>query len=194
MTSNFFENESLENQIFEEQSICDCTYEECNFLNCVFDSCEFKHVKFYDCTFYNCRVRTPLIIHASYMKNCEFIDCQLIGIEWSMFQMSDYVLPVNRIENCLLKYNNFNKMNFRNFSFKSNDIEESLFVDCNLIDSNFQGCKLDDTEYIRCDLQGANFKNAEGYMVDVLSCKLKNAVFSMPDAMSLLSSLNIKIK
>ena len=40
------------------------------------------------------------------LENCEFIDCQLIGIECSMFQMSDYVLHVNRIENCLFKYNN----------------------------------------------------------------------------------------
>jgi len=48
-------------------------------------------------------------------------------------------------------------------------------------------------EFFQCDMRKANFKEASGYKVDIFGCKLQDAKFSLPEAVSLLGDLRIKL-
>jgi hypothetical protein len=49
-------------------------------------------------------------------------------------------------------------------------------------------------EYENQSLAGANFKDAAGYTIDVTMNNVSKARFSLPEAMSLLRSLDIKLE
>ena len=44
-----------------------------------------------------------------------------------------------------------------------------------------------------CDLRKADFRDATGYKVDILGSRLKDAKFSLPEAVNLLADLKIKL-
>ena len=44
-----------------------------------------------------------------------------------------------------------------------------------------------------CDLRKADFRDAAGYKVDILGSRLKDAKFSLPEAVNLLADLKIKL-
>ena len=54
---------------------------------------------------------------------------------------------------------------------------------------NFMGTELHETEFYQCDLRKADFRDATGYKVDILGSRLKDAKFSLPEAVNLLADL-----
>lgn len=58
---------------------------------------------------------------------------------------------------------------------------------------NFMGTELHETEFYQCDLRKADFRDATGYKVDILGSRLKDARFSLPEAVNLLADLKIKL-
>ena len=101
--------------------------------------------------------------------------------------------PIEKLQGCRLKYNTFTEMNFTKFNFAGNEIQRSMFAKCNLVSADFEKCDLLDTEFYQCDMRKANFKEASGYKVDIFGCKLQDAKFSLPEAVSLLGDLRIKL-
>ena len=59
--------------------------------------------------------------------------------------------------------------------------------------ANFKGVELHETEFYQCDLRKADFRDAAGYRVDILGSRLKDAKFSLPEAVNLLADLKIKL-
>ena len=59
--------------------------------------------------------------------------------------------------------------------------------------ANFKGVELHETEFYQCDLRKADFRDATGYKVDILGSRLKDAKFSLPEAVNLLADLKIKL-
>ena len=53
--------------------------------------------------------------------------------------------------------------------------------------------ELHETEFYQCDLRKADFRDATGYKVDILGSRLKDAKFSLPEAVNLLADLKIKL-
>lgn len=84
-------------------------------------------------------------------------------------------------------------MNLTKFKFAGSVIQRSMFAKCNLVSADFEKCDLLDTEFFQCDMRKANFKEASGYKVDIFGCKLQDAKFTLPEAVSLLGDLRIKL-
>ena len=101
--------------------------------------------------------------------------------------------PIESLRDCRLKYNTFTEMNLTKFKFSGSVIQRSMFAKCNLVSADFEKCDLLDTEFFQCDMRKANFKEASGYKVDIFGCKLQDAKFSLPEAVSLLGDLKIKL-
>jgi hydroxymethylpyrimidine pyrophosphatase-like HAD family hydrolase len=59
--------------------------------------------------------------------------------------------------------------------------------------ANFKGVELHETEFYQCDLRKADFRDAAGCRVDILGSRLKDAKFSLPEAVNLLADLKIKL-
>ena len=95
--------------------------------------------------------------------------------------------PIHTLKECSLKYNTFTEMNFNRFDFSDgNEIVGSMFAKCEMQLANFKGVELHETEFYQCDLRKADFRDATGYKVDILGSRLKDAKFSLPEAVNLL--------
>lgn len=68
-----------------------------------------------------------------------------------------------------------------------------MFAKCEMQMVNFMGTELHETEFYQCDLRKADFWDATGYKVDILGSCLKDAKFSLPEAVNLLADLKIKL-
>ena len=189
---SYHEHEKINDIQISNAAVCDQEFVECKFENCHFETLDIKNCKFIDCSFIKCVITNPTFDYCT-MSGNDFLSCRLFGINWDHLS-SGFVAPVEHLEDCQLKYNNFVNVHFSRFTFSGNDILDSLFGDCNLSHSKFSSCHLNRTEFFRCDLTGADFENAEGYKVDISNCKLKGAVFSFPEVINLLHDLPIIIK
>lgn len=195
MEQNYFEGEVFEHLTYSEASFMDYRFIDCTFTGCVWESCELIQCSFFNCIFRKCMVTNLKATQNSQMQFCQFLDSQLIGIDWKeLLPARRFAEPVKTLQNCRLKYNTFTEMSFKKFAFSGNEISDSLFAECELAESQFRGCKLDRTEYFRCNLQKADFRDAIGYQVDLASCRMRNARFSFPEAVNLLGSLGIRVE
>lgn len=124
-----------------------------------------------------------------------FEDCRLQEIEWApLMSNGTFPDPINTLKECSLKYNTFTEMNFNRFDFSDgNEIVGSMFAKCEMQLANFKGVELHETEFYQCDLRKADFRDAAGYKVDILGSRLKDAKFSLPEAVNLLADLKIKL-
>lgn len=188
---------------YEEQTFKDIqsdseAWRDLNFSDCLFENCNFmepslNNVSFHECRFENCTVINPQLEFSS-LRNAEIAGCNLIGINWSALSTNKYALLIDKMSDSLLKYNNFIDLQLPKFSFASSEILNSNFEGCNLKGANFRGCSLEGTQFIDNDLRASNFTDASGYIIDLESNQLKKASFSLPEALHLLDSLEIKLK
>ena len=132
--------------------------------------------------------------HSS-VQSLDFEDCRLNEIEWApLMSNGAFPDPIHTLKECSLKYNTFTEMNFNRFDFSDgNEIVGSMFAKCEMQLANFKGVELHETEFYQCDLRKADFRDATGYKVDILGSRLKDAKFSLPEAVNLLADLKIKL-
>lgn len=188
----YHENKAFEHINMVEDMITDVEFVDCCFESCTFENCSIDGCRFTDCQFVNCRI-TNVKAEDTTMMECGFIHCSLIGISWSTLFGGGYIMPINRLEDCQLKYNNFVEMNFAKFDFSNNTMIECMFADCNLSASKFLKCDLSRTEFFKCNLNKADFREAAGYAIDLSTNQLKGARFSFPEVVNLLNGLGIII-
>lgn len=184
-----FENLSFTDKIFDGHDFIDCS-----FINCTFESCKLVRCSFSECSFKQCRIAN-LKSEYSEIKFIRFIDCVIIGMNWSLLLPGGRLCaPIQELRSCKLKYNSFSQMALPKFSFAGNEIKGSIFAECVLSESSFRGCGLNDTEFFKCDIRKADFRDATGYKIDIMSTKIKGAKFSYSEAANLLYGLGITIE
>lgn len=195
MEERYLEGGIFENRRFFQEEFQNLRIEECRFVNCIFEECKMTACFLSDCEFYECKVIGLGESRDSRLQNVGFFKCLLIGVNWGELQArARFAEPVKSFRGCCMKYNTFSEMNFKGFDFSGNEIRESLFSECGLRESCFKGCMLERTEFYQCDMRKADFRDASGYKPDLLSCKMRGAIFSFPEAVTLLDSLGILIE
>ena len=183
-----FENINMEDGVLSDYEFIDCTFMGARFINGTLDNCVFS-----DCRFLNCNINS-VKPKETYISFCQFFDCQLIGVLWDELQAGNLSFPIQKLERCFLKYNHFNKMNFKRFDFGKSKIIESDFNACNIAEGDLSHCDLTNTRFVGCDLRRCDFRHSLGYSIELNSNKLRGAEFSYPEAMNLLRDLNIIIE
>ena len=168
------------------------TYEE--WFDGSFTKCELDHTTLNECKFVRCEITGLRSTHSS-VQSLDFEDCRLQEIEWApLLSNGAFPDPIHTMKDCSLKYNTFTEMNFNRFDFSDgNEIVGSMFAKCEMQLANFKGVELHETEFYQCDLRKADFRDATGYKVDILGSRLKDAKFSLPEAVNLLADLKIKL-
>ena len=167
-------------------------FEECRFEHCILENTALRNCQFSNCIFADCRIINPTVTH-TVMALSEFVRCHLMGIDWASLLDGGFLIPIERLEACKLKYNNFLEIDFTRFDFSNNVIVSSMFANCSLVQSDFTNCALEGSEFFRCDLSRADFRNATDYVIDMETCQLKEAHFSFPEVVNLLKNTGIII-
>lgn len=186
------EDKTYTSSDFSEKAIDNCSFSYCKFSECKFVETAYDDVSFNECIFENCSFVNGKFSD-TVMKFCTFRNCSIIGLNWMELSTS-YSAVIEKLDRCLLKYNNFEDMTFRKIDFGKSQIISSAFYKTTLSECNFSECNLKDTTFSMCDLQKSDFRSAQGFGIDIMTCKLKGAKFSFSNLVGLVNGLGIKIE
>ena len=185
-TNDYWEEEFVQydDKILDSIYFDDCTFIKCDFSKAVFSSCKFRECIFIDCD-----------LSLSVLKNCVFNDisfenCKLIGISWSNCEEPFDV----KFDLCNISQNSFHLMDLRQMKFINSLIKDTGFEECNLERAVFDNCDLELSSFIKNNLKKANFVSSKNYLIDPKQNDIDKAEFSLPEALSFLSLLPIKIR
>ena len=185
-TDDYWEEEFTEYKSKEMYKIYfdNCTFTKCDFSKALIPSCKFS-----ECTFINCDL-SLITLKSSTFNDVKFENSKLIGVSWSTCQ-EPFDISFN---SCNISQNSFHLLDLRKMVFKNSLIKDTGFEECNLESATFDNCDLELTSFISNSLVKANFETSRNYFIDPKSNDLKDASFSLPEALSFLSLLPIKIK
>jgi uncharacterized protein YjbI with pentapeptide repeats len=185
-TNDYWEEEFCN---YDDKNIEGIYFDDCTFIKCDFSKAAFSNCKFTECSFVNCD------LSLSALNNCTFNDivfenCKLVGISWSKCEEPFDV----RFDYCNLSQNSFHLLDLRQMKFINSLIQDTGFEECNLENALFDRCNLEQSVFINNNLKKSNFETSKNYLIDPKVNDIQKAQFSLPEALSFLSLLPIKIK
>jgi len=168
-----------------------CTFEKCSFREVVFKFCKFK-----DCTFVNCDL-SLMRVDQSAFAGIHFEDCKLAGVDWTQAAWGNKDALILKkgmgFTRCVLNYATFIGLALEKFTLKDCTAQEVDFSEAKLVGADFRGTDLAKSQFRHTDLTGADFRGARNYTIPPDMNTINNSKFSMPEAMSLLYSMDIVI-
>jgi uncharacterized protein YjbI with pentapeptide repeats len=130
-----------------------------------------------------------IIILSSTFSDAKFSICKLVGMNWSScsnlrdLKFFDCKMDFSVFQDLNLQYLELNNCSLVDGDFSRSQLQNAKFINCNLKNSIFNNC----------DLEKADFRQSINYWLDPRACKLKNAKFSMPEAVALIEALGVKV-
>ena len=165
------------------------TFLNCSFKDCDFTESDFSLSRFSDCRFHNCNL-SLIVVSETKLQDVCFDSCKIMGVDFTL--INKLIFKIDFQESQIIKCS-FSELDMSESDFQNCIIQQSDFYQSKLVKSNFTGSDLQDTIFDNSDLTEADFTDAKNYAINPLNNKIKNAQFSMPDAIQLLNALNIKI-
>ena len=176
-----FSGLTLTSSKIQSKEFEDCTFEKCIFIECVFDACHFI-----DCSFVGCSISANKPYNSQF-TNIVFKDSKIMGFDWTKARN----VRLLSFERCDISYSNFSYLKLpelkllectaHEVNFNETDLTSGIFIKTDFLNSVFSST----------NLTKADFRKAFNYGIDFNFNILKKARFSLPEAMSLLTSLDI---
>lgn len=189
MTSKYFEDKKFNMDSIEGLEIfSSCEFVECEFSNIDFSNQKFNYTKFLECKFENCNLSNVEVIATSF-REVSFQGCKMVGLN---FSSSHSVFQTN-FDGCALDYTVMQNLDLSNIKITKCSLKEADFSGCKLTGSSFEGSHLAGAIFTDADLTESDLRGATSYFIDPKYTQIKKAKFSMPEAMSLFSSLDILV-
>lgn len=160
------------------------------FRNCDFTSTKFDETTLEDCTFIDCNLSVSEFNQTKF-HNTTFIGCKILSINFK--RCCQFVVDFG-FNNCLVQGCSFSDMKLNRLNFVKSTIVDCDFFDSSLVKSSFKGSDLSDSNFQNTNLSEANFQDAKNYIINPSANNIKKAIFSIPEAMSLLREFKIVIK
>ncbi|MGB6328408.1 MAG: pentapeptide repeat-containing protein [Halarcobacter sp.] len=185
-TDDYWEEEFIE---YDDKNLDSIYYDNCTFIRCDFSKSVFYNCKFTECTFIDCDMSLCILKNSTF-NDVIFKNSKLLGISWSSCAEPFDV----KFDSCNISQNSFHLLDLRQMKFINSLIKDTGFEECNLENTIFDKCDLELTSFINNNLKKANFETSKNYLIDPKHNDIQKAQFSLPEALSFLSLLPIKIK
>ncbi|OHV08397.1 pentapeptide repeat-containing protein [Kushneria phosphatilytica] len=191
-------NRDYDDIAFEGEKVDDQTLEASRFDNCSFKNCDFSHATFRNCRFTDCSFDNSNLSVTQFpctlLQGVAFNLCKMMGIDWPRMRCPSIQIPgVLSFEECVLDDSSFFGLYLAETTMISCRIHRVDFSEANCEQIDFSGSDLEDTIFNRTRLRGANFIDATHYSINILENDIKNARFSLPEAVALLDGLDIEL-
>lgn len=183
-----FENVHLESGELISTRFSDCTFNRCSFGAALLRNCNFTN-----CTFLACDLSLAKLPGSSFSET-NFKNSKLMGIDWTLGDWSTLGFG-NTIgfAGCVINHSTFIGLSFKGIQMENCIAHEVDFRDADLSGAGFRGTDLAGSIFGNTNLSGADLREARNYEIDPGNNKIKQARFSMPEAMALLYSMDIEI-
>lgn len=181
-----FKNLTEASAILTGKAFYDCVFENCSLREIVWDGCSLI-----DCSFTSCDLSLNQVANSTF-RQCTFKDCQLVGINWVDAQWSrfDHSSPI-QFFSCNLNYSTLAGLKLQGITMKDCSVRDVYFAGADLTRADCRGSDFSASRFAQTNLTEADFSNATNYEIDVHNNTIKQAKFTLPEAVSLLQGLDI---
>ena len=180
------------NQQFEDVNgieLCGSSFTACKFIACDLSELAFDGI-LDSCAFLDCNLSLTSFAHAM-LQGVKFERCKLVGVDFTRCNALGLTLQFSE---CLIRSCNFNLLDLKKTKFIECDIVETDFMGTNLKEASFRQSSFRTVTFHNTVLIKANFTGATGYLINPLNNQIKDAIFSLPDAIALLECMGVKLQ
>ncbi len=183
----------FENLQLKSAAISSRKFYACAFKHCDLTGASLRFCKFQECRFESCNL-SLLKAGASGFPGTVFKDSKLTGVNWTEADWPRLRLAgPPQFHNCVLSDCNFLGLPLAGAEIKNCLAREADFREADLSGADLAGTDLSGCLFGGTNLTKANLAGARNYAINVKTNQVKDAKFSLPEAMSLLYCLDIKI-
>ena len=189
-----FGEQYYEDRCFANLFLPGCRTQGHRVLSCRFDGCQFLRSGFRGCRFEQCvfeRCDLSLLdVTDSQFIGVRFLKTKMLGIDWTAAAspLSLAFLESN-ISHSVFVGLSLQKTEIVQCTAREVDLTRTNLTRANLTETDFLGSRFADT-----NLSYADLSKAANYAIDPMTNRLKKTVFSLPEALSLLSAFDIVLK
>ncbi|MBN1120829.1 MAG: pentapeptide repeat-containing protein [Anaerolineae bacterium] len=198
MTNLFDSSDEFTGETFKNLALDAITVEEkefvgCRFVGCTFQETIFRRCRFVDCEFRACDLRMINVADSSF-RDVRFEESQVIAIDWTRAAWGKAGL-LNKIGfvRCVLNYSTFVGLSLPELTLIESVARDVDFSETDLSGAKFAKTDLERSRFWNTNLTGADFSGAFNYSIDPANNTIKQARFSLPEAMALLYNLDIDL-
>ena len=184
-----YSQETFSKLALAEKTIESKVFDECEFTDCILIGCKFEKCRFLNCKFEKCDLSNIVPMNSEF-REVKFSNCKAIGIDWTR---AEKIKELNYSE-CLVNYSNFRLLKLPKTIIRKCEVKDVDFIETDLKDSNLADSDFENSIFFKTNLSGVDFTHATNYAIDVNNNTLKKTRFSLPEALSLLSNLDIIVE
>jgi uncharacterized protein YjbI with pentapeptide repeats len=189
LNESFYSEKEFKNLVLCGTELKDKEFFKCRFVSCNFFKFEFISCEFENCTFKSCDLSLASVSGSKFL-DVIFKDSKTVGVDWrKISKPSSFRFVECKIDNSI-----FYRMDLYSINIIKSSAKNVDFVEADLTKGVFTRTDLSNSKFSRTNLSFADFSEALNYSIDPNNNKLKKTIFSLPDAVSLLSSFDIIIK
>lgn len=185
-TENAYFQEKFTRLSLSGETIEDIIFEECEFIGCSFINCKFEKCKFLNCRFNECTLSAINPANSRYLI-VKFSRSKVIGFDWTKTDKLEDL----EFADCQINYSNFKLMKLPKIKILNCEAKEVEFIETDMTEGVFRNTDFEKSRFFKTNLTNADFKGARNYYIDARNNILKKARFSLPEALTLLESLDI---
>lgn len=187
-TKSAYYQEKFSKVSLTNEELKEIEFEECKFNDCSFVDCKFEKCKFISCKFSGCMISAINPTDSRFVE-VAFLNSKVIGLDWTKAQ---HIQEVS-FDSCQINYSNFRLLKLPKLKAVSCEAKEVDFSETDLSEGVFTDTDFERSIFSKTNLTKANFKGAKNYFIDARYNTIKKARFSLPEALTLLSSLDVVI-
>jgi uncharacterized protein YjbI with pentapeptide repeats len=185
---------SYEDREFGGLSCQDAELSDIEFFRCRFEGCQFLRSGFRGCRFEQCvfeRCDLSLLnVTDSQFIGVRFLKTKMLGIDWTTAALPLSLAFLESIVNHSIFVGlSLQKMEMVQCTAQEVDFTRTNLTRANLTETDLLGSRFADT-----NLSYADLSKATNYSIHPTMNRLKKTVFSLPEAVSLLSAFDIVLK
>ncbi len=183
-------------QVFKEVHLEHAQLVSNEFYDCVFIRCSFVESVFRNCRFVNCAFQacdlSLVQVPESTFSSTRFENSKVIGVNWTEAEWPAMGLgnPVGFFKSAI-SHSTFLALSLTGVQIRDCVAVDVDFREADLSQADFGGTDLSKSMFINTNLSEADLSRARNYRIDPGQNVLRQTKFSLPEAMSLLYSLDI---
>jgi len=187
--SPLYSQEKFASLAISAEHVASVKFDECTFADCRFIDVKFEKCAFVDCAFQDSVLSAISPVDTRFLRP-RFVRCKVIGFDWAKAGKLESL----DFEDCQLDYSNFSSLHLARIRMEKCSAKEVRFTEAKMVDGVFTGTDFLGTTFFKSDLTRADFRRAKNYGIDVKNNIVKNARFSLPEALSLLEGLEVRVE
>lgn len=167
-------------------------FRQCAFAGCTFRETVFRGCKFHSCVFSQCDLSLVRVRDCAF-TNARFEDSKVVGINWAEadWPRGKSLLASIDFFDCAISYSTFIGLSLRRINIARCVAKDVDFAEADLTRADCTYTDFSNSRFLNTNLTEADFTGATNYSINANLNVLKKTKFSLPEAMSLLHSLDI---